>query len=138
MASKMIFINLPVADLEHSKGFYEGLGWKVKQDFTGDNAACVVIDDNIYLMLLDVPFFATFTSRPVADTTAATGSVYALTMGSAQEVDELIEAALNAGAAEEIDENKRAQERAVGMYGRAFVDLDGHHWELFWMNHSWS
>lgn len=136
MASKMIFINLLVADLEHSKGFYEALGWKVNQNFTDDNAACVVIDDNICLMLLVESFFATFTSRPVVDTTAATGSFYALTMSSAQEVDDLIEAALNAGAAEEIDENKRAQERAVGMYGRAFVDLDGHHWELFWMNHS--
>ncbi|WP_280360635.1 VOC family protein [Nocardia wallacei] len=133
MASKMIFLNLPVNDLDRSKSFYESLGWKVNQEFTDDNAACVVVDDNICLMLLAKPFFQTFTSRPIADTVAATGSVYALSLGSTQEVDALASAALAAGATEEVDEAKRAQEAQVGMHGRSFIDPDGHHWEPFCM-----
>ncbi|ATL65419.1 VOC family protein [Nocardia terpenica] len=134
MASKMIFVNLPVADLERSKNFYEALGWKVNQDFTDENAACVVVDDNICLMLLVKPFFGTFTARPIADTAATTGSIYALALGSAQEVDDLTASAVRAGATELVDEVKRAQEAAVGMHGRAFTDPDGHHWEPFWMS----
>ncbi|WP_024800817.1 VOC family protein [Nocardia sp. BMG51109] len=133
MASKMIFLNLPVADLERSRNFYESLGWKVNQEFTDDNAACVVVDDNICLMLLVKPFFRTFTERPIADTAAATGSLYALSLSSAREVDELTTAALAAGGTEEINVDKRAQEAQVGMHGRTFIDPDGHHWEPFHM-----
>ncbi|MFF3574389.1 VOC family protein [Nocardia jiangxiensis] len=133
MASKMIFVNLPVDDLERSKSFYAALGWTVNQEFTDDNAACVVIDDNICLMLLIKPFFETFTRRPLAETTASVGSIYALALGSAQEVDDLTGAALRAGAAEEVNVDKRAQEREVGMYGRTFADPDGHQWEPFCM-----
>ncbi|WP_216898198.1 VOC family protein [Nocardia alni] len=135
MASKMIFVNLPVDDLDRSKRFYEALGWTVNRNFTDDNAACVVVDDNICLMLLIKPFFETFTRRPIADTIGTTGSIYALSLGSAREVDDLTCAALGAGGTEEIDADKRAQERQVGMYGRTFVDPDGHHWEPFWMNY---
>ncbi|NKY53193.1 VOC family protein [Nocardia vermiculata] len=135
MAGKMIFINLPVENLARSISFYEALGWKVNPDFTDENAGCVVVDDNICLMLLARPFFETFTSRPVADTRAATGSIYALSLGSAAEVESLLAAATAAGATEEVSADKQAQEEAVGMFSRAFVDPDGHHWEAFWMNY---
>lgn len=135
MASKMIFINLPVQDLPRATAFYEALGWKVNADFTDENATCVVVDDNICLMLLVRPWFATFTNRPVADTRAATGSIYALSLGSAAEVETLIAAATAAGATEETSEEKRVQEEAAGMFSRAFVDPDGHHWEAFWMDY---
>ncbi|MFI5780138.1 VOC family protein [Nocardia sp. NPDC051570] len=133
MASRMIFVNLPVDDLERSTGFYEALGWKVNPAFTDENAACVVVDDNICVMLLVKGFFSTFTERPIADTAAGTGSIYALALGSAREVDELTAAAVRAGGDELVNEDKRSQEAAVGMYGRAFRDPDGHHWEPFWM-----
>ncbi|UGT71461.1 glyoxalase/bleomycin resistance/extradiol dioxygenase family protein [Nocardia gipuzkoensis] len=135
MSSKMIFINLPVADLNRSKAFYEALGWKVNQEFTDDNAACIVVDDNICLMLLIKDFFTTFSKRPVADTTAAIGAAYALALGSAAEVDNLTAAALAAGGTEEVNEDKRAQEAQVGMHGRTFIDPDGHQWEPFWMDY---
>ncbi|WP_040788337.1 VOC family protein [Nocardia paucivorans] len=135
MSSKMIFINLPVTDLARSKGFYESLGWKVNDDFTDDNAACIVVDDNICLMLLTREFFSTFSKRPVAETTGSVGAAYALALGSAEEVDRLTEAALTAGATEEVNEDKRAQEAEVGMHGRTFVDPDGHQWEPFWMDY---
>ncbi|WP_327112066.1 glyoxalase/bleomycin resistance/extradiol dioxygenase family protein [Nocardia sp. NBC_01730] len=135
MSSKMIFVNLPVADLNRSKAFYEALGWKVNQEFTDDNAACIVVDDNICLMLLTRDFFTTFSKRPVADTKAAINAAYALALGSAEEVDNLTAAALAAGATEEVNEDKRAQEAQVGMHGRTFIDPDGHQWEPFWMDY---
>ncbi|WP_216917939.1 VOC family protein [Nocardia noduli] len=133
MSSRMIFLNLPVADLTRSKNFYEALGWKVNQDFTDENAACIVVDDNICLMLLTKEFFPTFTKRPIADTVAAIGAAYALSLSSAAEVDSVTEAAVGAGAIEEVNEDKRAQEAQVGMHGRTFIDPDGHQWEPFWM-----
>ncbi len=135
MPSKMIFINLPVADLGRSKNFYEAIGWKVNQDFTDDKAACIVIDDNICAMLLTRDVFTTFSKRPIADTVATTGGAYSLSLASAREVDVLTNAALAAGATEEINEDRRAQEAQVGMFGRTFIDPDGHQWEPFWMDH---
>lgn len=135
MSSKMIFVNLPVADLPRSKDFYRGLGWTLNDDFTDADAGCVVVDDNICLMLLTRQYFQTITRRPVAETAMATGATYALSLGSAAEVDALADAALAAGGTEEIDEVKRAQEAAVGMHGRTFLDPDGHQWEPFWMDY---
>ncbi|MFE3442254.1 VOC family protein [Nocardia sp. NPDC059180] len=135
MSSKMIFVNLPVTDLPRSKNFYEALGWKVNQDFTDENASCIVIDDNICLMLLTREYFATFATRPIADTAATTSAGYALSLGSAQEVDQLTDAAVAAGGREEVNEDKRAQEAQVGMHGRTFLDPDGHQWEPFWMDY---
>ncbi|MEV6136123.1 VOC family protein [Nocardia sp. NPDC051990] len=134
MPSKMIFINLPVADLGRSKNFYAAIGWKVNQDMTDDNAACIVIDDNICAMLLTKDCFTTFSKRPIADTVATTGGAYALSVASAHEVDVLTNAALAAGGTEEINEDRRAQEAQVGMFGRTFIDPDGHQWEPFWMD----
>ncbi|WP_406235822.1 VOC family protein [Nocardia sp. NBC_01009] len=135
MSSKMIFINLPVTDLGRSKNFYEALGWKVNQDFTDENAACIVVDDNICLMLLTKEFFPTFSSRPLSDTVSTIGAAYAIALPSAEEVDTLTAAALGAGATEEVNEDKRAQEAQVGMHGRTFIDPDGHQWEPFWMDY---
>jgi len=135
MSNKMIFVNLPVGDLPRSKDFYQGLGWKLNGDFVDDDTACVVIDDNICLMLLTRRYFQTFTRRPVAVTVTAAGATYALALGSAAEVDALTEAALAAGGSEEINEDKRAQEAEVGMHVRTFLDPDGHQWEPFWMDY---
>ncbi|WP_194817095.1 VOC family protein [Nocardia sp. XZ_19_385] len=133
MSTKMIFINLPVEDLNRSKAFYEAVGWKVNADFTDENAACIVVDDNICLMLLTKTFFTTFSQRPIADTVAATAAAYALALASADEVDVLTDAAVAAGATEEHCPDKRAQEAEVGMHGRTFIDPDGHQWEPFYM-----
>ncbi|MEU5407753.1 VOC family protein [Nocardia asteroides] len=135
MSSKMIFINLPVADLDRSKSFYEALGWKVNEDFTDQNASCIVIDDNICLMLLTKPFFSTFSPRRIADTINTAAAGYALSLASAEEVDALTDAAVAAGATEQVNEDKRAQEAQVGMHGRTFLDPDGHQWEPFYMNY---
>ena len=135
MGSKMIFLNLPVEDLGRSKGFYESIGWSINQDFTDENAACVVVDDNICLMLLRKDYYTVFTKRPIADTVATSAALYALSLPDREAVDGLTEAAVKAGGVEEVNEQKRAQEAEVGMYGRAFRDLDGHQWEPFWMDY---
>jgi len=134
MASKMIFLNLPVNDLDASKAFYEALGWAINPDFTDENAACVVVDDNICLMLLTKEFYKTFAARPIADTAAYSAAAYALALPDREAVDALTEAAIKAGGTEESSqEDRRAQEAEVGMYGRTFLDLDGHQWEPFFM-----
>ncbi|NNH73548.1 glyoxalase/bleomycin resistance/extradiol dioxygenase family protein [Nocardia uniformis] len=135
MASKMIFINLPVSDLERSKSFYEALGWKVNPDFTDGNAACIVVDDNICLMLLTKDFFTTFSKRSIADTVGTVSAAYALSLANREEVDALVENALRAGGTEEADDSRRVEEAGAGMYGRTFIDPDGHQWEPFWMNY---
>ncbi|MGV9667153.1 VOC family protein [Nocardia niigatensis] len=133
MPSKMVFINLPVADLDRSKRFYEAVGWKVDQDFTDGNAACIVVDDNICVMLLTHDFFTTFSPRPLGDTRGTVNALYALALPSPQEVDALVEAARRAGGTEESNPDRRAQEAEVGMYSRTFLDPDGHQWEPFHM-----
>ncbi|MFG3342980.1 VOC family protein [Glycomyces sp. NPDC048151] len=134
MANKMIFLNLPVNDLDASKAFYEALGWAINPDFTDENAACVVVDDNICLMLLTKEFYTTFAERPIADTAAFSAAAYALALPDRGAVDELTDAALKAGGTEETaKQDRRAQEAEVGMYGRTFLDLDGHQWEPFYM-----
>ncbi|MFI6870508.1 VOC family protein [Nocardia sp. NPDC050406] len=135
MPSKMIFINLPVADLGRSMKFYEALGWKVNPDFTDNNAACIVVDDNICLMLLTKDFFTTFSKRTIADTVGTVSAAYALSLGSADEVDTLVQTAIRAGGTEEADDSRRAEEAEAGMYGRTFLDPDGHQWEPFYMDY---
>lgn len=135
MADKMIFLNLPVADLDRSKSFYEALGWAINPDFTDENAACVVVDDNICLMLLTKDFYRTFTERPIGDSANHSNALYALSLGSREAVDQLTEAAVKAGGTEETGpEARRGQEAEAGMHGRTFADPDGHQWEPFHMD----
>ncbi|GAB4001944.1 VOC family protein [Glycomyces albus] len=135
MADKMIFLNLPVADLDRSKTFYESLGWRINPDFTDENAACVVVDDNICLMLLTKEFYRTFTERPIGDSVNHSNALYALSLGSREAVDEVTEAAVKAGGTEETGpESRRGQEADAGMHGRTFADPDGHQWEPFYMD----
>jgi uncharacterized protein len=129
MPGKMIFVNLPVDDLDRSKRFYEALGWSINPDFTDENAACVVVEDNICLMLLTKAFYTTFTKRPIADTAATSAALYALSLPSNEAVDELTEAAIKAGGTEEFNPEAKAQQAEVGMHSRTFSDPDGHTWE---------
>jgi predicted lactoylglutathione lyase len=134
MANKMIFLNLPVADLPRAREFYENLGWSINGDFTDENAACVVVDDNICLMLLTKEYYTTFSERPIADTATYSAAAYALALPTREAVDEITEAARKAGGTEETSKHdRRAQEAEIGMYGRTFLDLDGHQWEPFFM-----
>ncbi|MFJ7070792.1 VOC family protein [Streptomyces sp. NPDC101115] len=131
MAPQMIFVNLPVTDLDASKAFYEQLGYSINPQFTDETAACVVISDTIFAMLLTEEKFKSFTApgKEIADATKSTEVLITLSAESREKVDELAEKALAAGggpAKEPMD---------MGfMYGRSFADPDGHHWEVFWMD----
>ncbi|MFJ4210127.1 VOC family protein [Paenarthrobacter sp. NPDC089675] len=124
-----IFVNLPVSDLEASKAFYTALGYEINPNFTDDTAACVVFSDTIYAMLLTHDKFSEFTKHPIADTKNSTAAIVALSAESREAVDELANKALEAGGTETYE----AQDLGF-MYSRAFRDLDGHHWEILWMD----
>ena len=126
---QMIFVNLPVADLPRSMAFYRALGFDFNPQFTDDTAACMVISDTIFAMLLTRKRFADFTVLPVADETKATAHLLALSRDDRAGVDAIADAALKAGGTE-----ARAPQDHGFMYSRAFADPDGHIWEPMWMD----
>jgi predicted lactoylglutathione lyase len=126
-----IFVNLPVKDLDRSMEFFKKLGFSFNPQFTDETAACMVISDDIYAMLLTHKKFGEFTKKTIADATKTTEVLIALSRDSRTEVDSLADAALAAGG-------KAAREpKDHGfMYERAVEDPDGHIWEIFWMDPS--
>ncbi|WP_258727199.1 VOC family protein [Cellulomonas sp. NS3] len=124
----MVFVNLPVRDLARSTAFFTALGLDFDPQYTDERAACLVLGSESFVMLLVDPFFATFTTKPVADATTATEVIVAFSVGSRSRVDEVVEAALAAGGSTStpgIEED--------GMYSRSFQDPDGHVWEAMFM-----
>lgn len=128
MATK-IFVNLPVKSLQRSVAFFTKLGYTFNAQFTDENATCMVISEDIYVMLLVESFFKTFTPKTIADAKSSTEAIVALSCDSRAAVDKLADAAIAAGA-------KQFREPADHgfMYQRAFEDLDGHIWEHLWMD----
>lgn len=127
----MIFVNLPVKDLPRATAFYTSLGFEQNMQFSDENASAIVISDTITVMLLAVPFFQTFTAKPVGDPAAQTSAIFALSAESREAVDELVRKAVAAGG----QEAREAQDMGF-MYQRAFNDLDGHLWETAYMDMS--
>lgn len=126
---KQIFVNLPVKDLNRAMEFFTKLGFTFNPQFTDENAACMIIGENIFAMLLVEKFFKSFIKKEICDTTTHTEVLNALSVGSREEVDEMIGKALEAGGSE-----PREPQDHGWMYGRSFEDLDGHIWEVFFMN----
>ncbi|NUU24171.1 MAG: VOC family protein [Streptomycetaceae bacterium] len=127
----MIFVNLPVQDLERSKTFYTALGYSINPQFTDENAASIVISDTIVVMLLNAPFFKQFTKKDVVDANKATEQINALSVDSREEADRLTELAFAAGGSPSNDPMDMGP-----MYSRSFQDPDGHLWELVYMDPS--
>ncbi|MFF4033063.1 VOC family protein [Streptomyces sviceus] len=126
---QMIFVNLPVNDLDASKKFFTELGYSINPQFSDDNAASVVISDTIVAMLLTKPFYATFTKKEIADATKTSEVLVALSAESRAKVDELVDKALAVGGTPAGE----TQDHGF-MYGRSFDDPDGHTWEVVWMD----
>ena len=124
-----IFVNLPVEDLDKSKAFFAKLGYRFNPQFTDETAACMVITDDTYAMLLTKAKFQEFTKKSVADATKTTEVLTCLSVDSKAKVDEMLDTALEAGATEARDPMDYGF-----MYGRSFNDLDGHIWEIIWMD----
>jgi uncharacterized protein len=128
---RQIFVNLPVKDLPRSMAFFEALGLSFNARFTNDQGACLEITGNIYAMLLVEPFFQGFTKLPVADARQSTEVLIALSCDSRAEVDALVARAVAAGGT-----TPNAPVDHGFMYQHGFADLDGHQWEVFWMDES--
>lgn len=130
MATK-VFINLPVKDLDKSMTFFSGLGFTFNPQFTDEKAACMVISDSIFAMLLTEPFFQTFTRKKISDAKTATEVLIALDAASRDEVEKTVAKAVKLGG------SLYAEPQDHGwMYQHSFADLDGHQWEILYMDES--
>jgi len=129
MYQQMIFVNLPVSDVDASKRFFTALGYTINPQFTSDASACVVISDTIIAMLLSKQHYADFTDKEIADAAKTSEVLLCLSAESREKVDELVDRALAAGGTV----NRETTDQGF-MYGRSFDDLDGHTWEVMWMD----
>jgi uncharacterized protein len=127
--SRLTFVNLPVRDLTKSVAFFSGLGFEFNPAFTDDNATCLVVSDKAFVMLLVEPFFATFTTKAVTDRATHTEVIIGVSAESRADVDALVDRALELGGSVVKDPTDEGY-----MYGRSFYDLDGHAWEVIWMD----
>ncbi|MBV8238514.1 MAG: lactoylglutathione lyase [Sphingomonas sp.] len=127
--AKMIFVNLPVANVAKATAFYEAIGMKKNPMFSNEQASAMEWSDTIMFMLLDHAFYATFTNKKIIDAKTTSGVLLALSRDSRAAVDEIVEAAIAAGGRE-----PREKQDLGFMYGRAFEDLDGHVFEPSYMD----
>jgi predicted lactoylglutathione lyase len=124
-----IFVNLPVKDLSRTVEFFKKLGFAFDAQFTDENATCMIINDNIFVMLLVEKFFKSFTKKEICDTTKHTEVIIALSTDSREKVDEMMQSVFQAGG----KESREPQDHGW-MYGRSFQDINGHLWEIIYMD----
>ena len=129
--AKQIFINLPVKDLNKSIEFFTKVGFTFNPAFTDENATCMIIGENIYSMLLVEKFFTSFTKKEIVDTTTSTEAIIAISLDSKEDVNAMADRAMAAGGKQSNDPMDHGW-----MYTRSFQDLDGHSWEVFFMDES--
>ena len=126
---RQIFVNLAVKDMARSQAFFKALGLTFNQRFTNEKGACLEIGENFYAMLLVEPVFQGFTKKPISDAQKATEVILALSVDSRAEAEEVVRQAVAAGAT-----TPNAPQDHGFMYQHGFADLDGHQWEVFWMD----
>jgi uncharacterized protein len=129
--SRKIFVNLVVADLPASKAFFGKLGFEFNPQFSDDNAACMVLSEDGYVMLMHASQWTRFSTKKPCDTSTQNEALLALSCESRAEVDQLVKIAIASGGKHAMD----SQDHGF-MYGWSFYDLDGHHWEVIWMDPS--
>ena len=128
--AKMIFVNLPVADLPRATAFYEAIGAVKNEQFCDDTASCMVFSDTIHAMLLTHDKFSQFTSKKIADAKSLCEVLICVSADSREEVDGLVKKAIGAGGTPD----PTPKQDYGFMYGRSFEDPDGHIWEVMWMD----
>lgn len=129
LETKQIFVNIPVKNLEASMDFFQTIGFSFDQRFTDENAACMILGSGMYVMLLQEAFFQTFTNKNMVDTSREAEAILAISADSKEEVNEIVQKALEAGG-------RPSNEPMDGgfMYGWSFQDIDGHLWEVMYMD----
>ena len=124
MTNKMIFVNIPVKDLERTNAFFTALGYKFNADYSGENATCMVVSDTIFVMLLVEPYFKTFMPKDVCDATKNAEVIISLMCETREEVDSIVKKAVKAGG-----KTYNEPKDHGFMYQHGFQDPDGHIWE---------
>lgn len=127
--AKQLFVNLPVKDLKASKEFFTQMGFEFDERFTDENAACLVLGSNMYVMLLTEEFFSSFTHKGTTDARKENETILAFNVSSKEEVDTLFNKALEAGGADQTNPGEDEM-----MYFKRISDLDGHLWEICFMD----
>jgi hypothetical protein len=129
MKTKM-FLNLPVQDLNRSIAFFTELGFLFNPKFTNEKGTCVIIGENINVMLLVEEFYKTFTGKEICNTATTNEVIIAISVETREKVDEIMEKVVKSGGTD-------MESKDYGwMYQRDFLDIDGHHWEIFYMDES--
>ena len=126
-----IFVNLPVKDLNKSVQFFTKLGFTFNAQFTDENATCMIVGENIFVMLVAEKYFKTFIKKEIADSKKTTEVLMGLSAESKEKVDEIVKNAMASGGSAAND----VQDLGF-MYSHGFQDLDGHIWDIFWMDPS--
>ncbi|AQY50963.1 hypothetical protein PWEIH_12860 [Listeria weihenstephanensis FSL R9-0317] len=126
---KMLFVNLPVDDLDKSVTFFTALGFEFNPQFTDQNATCMILNENTFIMLLVNSFFQNFTKKSIADAKTITEAIITISADSREEVDQIVEKALAAGGT---TSNPKMDEGF--MYSWSFQDINGHLWEVVYMD----
>jgi len=129
--STQIFVNLPVKDLQQSIAFFANLGFQFNPQFTDETATCMIVSENIFVMLLTREKFQTFTPNAICDTTQSTEVLTCLSVERREKVNEMVREAVAAGG----KTYNEPQDHGF-MYAHGFQDLDGHIWELVYMEPS--
>lgn len=126
---RQIFVNLPIKDLARSRAFFEAMDLSFNPKFSNEHGACLEIAENIFAMLLTEPFFQGFTKKPISDAHQSTEVLLALSLDSRAAVEAVMQKAVAAGAT-----TPNPPVDHGFMYQHGFADLDGHQWEVFWMD----
>ena len=124
-----LFVNIAVSDVQRSIRFFEALGFAFNPQFTDATGTCMLVGEDAYFMLLNKDRFTGFSKRPLGDPRRETNALFAISVNSREEVDAMVKKAVAAGGSHAVD----PQDHGF-MYGWSFYDLDGHHWEVFWMD----
>jgi predicted lactoylglutathione lyase len=126
---RKLFVNIPVSNVQRSIRFFEDLGFTFNTQFTDATGAAMLVGEDAYFMLLDPEKFASFSKHPIGDARKETNAIYALGVESREAVDAMVKKAVASGGSYAV----QPQDHGF-MYGWSFYDLDGHHWEAFWMD----
>ena len=126
-----MFVSLPVKSFKRSKEFFTKLGYSFDEEFTDDVGGCLVLGDNLFAVVMEEERFKTFISKDISDSSKTTGVITALTVESREEVDRIVDRAVELGARE------HGEPEDGFMYTRTFEDLDNHLWEIFYVDHAY-